>query len=138
MVLCPVRSHGCARLTILNKLTLAILLGGEIKREVSSFLSVYLNFYMVVAESNELDANEGMAPPKFFARNVTRRAPQALKITESNELDANEGMAPPKFFARNVTRRAPQALKITESNELDASKCMALAQIFCAEARPND
>ena len=44
-MLCPVRSLGCARLTFLNKLMLAILLGGEVKRVVFSFLSANLIFY---------------------------------------------------------------------------------------------
>ena len=44
----------------------------------------------------------------------------------------------PKSFARNVTQRVTQAPKVAESNELDANEGKALAQIFRAEARPND
>ena len=40
---------------------------------VSLFLSAYLNFYMVVAENNKLNANEGMALVQIFR---TKRDPK--------------------------------------------------------------
>ena len=81
---------------------LAIIVGKKVKQVASSFLSTYLNFYMVVTKNNKLKANEGTALAKTFARNMTQRLIQAPKVAENNESDVNEGKALAQIFRANA------------------------------------
>ena len=72
----------------------------KIKREVSSFLSAYLNFYMVVAENNKLNDNEGTALAQIFCTKCNPTVTQSPKIAESNESDASEGMIFAQIFVQ--------------------------------------
>ena len=79
---------------------LVIIVGGKVKRVVSLFLSAYLNFYMVVAENNKLNANEGTALAQIFCTKCNPTVTQSSKVAESNESDASEGMIFAQTFAQ--------------------------------------
>ena len=75
---------------------------------VSSFLSAYLNFYVVVAEKNKLNDNEGTALAWIFCTNkMWPDGNPSTQGSESNEIDANEDIALAQIFREKRTPREP-------------------------------